>query len=106
MIDRYLVLAALDRTGNPLNYLAVIAFTNSTSEGDAALLQLVGRHHPHKLWLIILLLLRLKLQNSKPRKPVPFVPLFVGLPDCNTAAFSNFANPAAILAPSDGFPRT
>ncbi|KAJ7819675.1 hypothetical protein B0H13DRAFT_2378192 [Mycena leptocephala] len=72
----------LDRTGNPLNYLAVIAFTNSTSEGDAALLQILNPGNPD----------------------VPFVSLFVGLPDCNTAAFSNFANPAAILAPSDGFP--
>ncbi|KAJ7903095.1 hypothetical protein B0H13DRAFT_2335258 [Mycena leptocephala] len=79
---QYLGLAALDRTGNPLNYLAVIAFTNSTSEGDAALLQILNPGNPD----------------------VPFVSLFVGLPDCNTAAFSNFANPAAILAPSDGFP--
>ncbi|KAJ7079471.1 hypothetical protein C8R44DRAFT_895693 [Mycena epipterygia] len=45
------------------------------------------------------------LQILNPGDPdVPFVALVVGLPDCNTVAFSNFANPAAILAPSDGFP--
>ncbi|KAJ7809764.1 hypothetical protein B0H13DRAFT_2385058 [Mycena leptocephala] len=74
----------LDRTGNPSNYLAVIAFTNSTSEGDAALLQILNPGDPD----------------------VPFVALIVGLPDCNTAAFSNFADPVAILAPSDGFPHS
>ncbi|KAJ6554149.1 hypothetical protein B0H19DRAFT_1377155 [Mycena capillaripes] len=72
----------LDRTGNPSNYLAVMAFINSTSEGDAALLQILNPGDPE----------------------VPFVSLFVGLPDCNTAAFSSFVNPSAILAPSDGFP--
>ncbi|KAJ6475168.1 hypothetical protein DFH09DRAFT_1109279 [Mycena vulgaris] len=66
----------------PVNYLAVIAFTNSTSEGDAALLQILNPGDTN----------------------VPFVSLVVGVPDCNTAAFSGIANPSAILAPSDGFP--
>ncbi|KAJ7681413.1 hypothetical protein B0H17DRAFT_1138450 [Mycena rosella] len=81
MVGRYLRLTALDRTGNPSNYLAVIASTNSTSEGDAVLLQILNPGDP----------------------AVPFVALYVGLPDCNTATFNLF-NPAAILAPSDGFP--
>ncbi|KAJ7271294.1 hypothetical protein B0H12DRAFT_730830 [Mycena haematopus] len=72
----------LDRTGNPSNYLAVIATTNSTSEGDVALLQILNPGDPN----------------------VPFVALIVGFTDCNTAVFSNFADPSAILAPSDGFP--
>ncbi|KAJ7756366.1 hypothetical protein B0H14DRAFT_2977737 [Mycena olivaceomarginata] len=61
----------LDRTGNPSNYLAVIAYTNSTSEGDAALLQILNPGDPN----------------------VPFVSLVVGVLDCNTAAFPNFVNP-------------
>ncbi|KAJ6463069.1 hypothetical protein DFH09DRAFT_1168721 [Mycena vulgaris] len=72
----------LDRTGNPSNYLAVIAYTNSTSEGDAALLQILNPGDPN----------------------VTFLSLVVGVLDCNTAAFPNFVNPSAILAPSDGFP--
>ncbi|KAJ6535686.1 hypothetical protein B0H19DRAFT_1080143 [Mycena capillaripes] len=35
---------------------------------------------------------------------VPFVSLIVGIANCNTAAFSSFANPWAFLAPSDGLP--
>ncbi|KAJ6550498.1 hypothetical protein DFH09DRAFT_1168984 [Mycena vulgaris] len=70
----------LDRTGNPSNYLAVIAYTNSTSEGDA-LLQILNPGDPNVTFLSL-----------------------VGVLDCNTAAFPNFVNPSAILAPSDGFP--
>ncbi|KAJ7918143.1 hypothetical protein B0H13DRAFT_2438093 [Mycena leptocephala] len=72
----------LDRTGNASNYLAVFAFTNSTNEGDAALLQILDPGDPN----------------------VPFVSLIVGISNCNTAAFSSFANPWTFLAPSDGFP--
>ncbi|KAJ7872283.1 hypothetical protein B0H14DRAFT_3438966 [Mycena olivaceomarginata] len=60
---QYLGLAALDRTGNPSNYLAVIAYTNSTSEGDTALLQILNPGDPN----------------------VPFVSLVVGILDCKTA---------------------
>ncbi|KAJ7772399.1 hypothetical protein B0H16DRAFT_1513290 [Mycena metata] len=72
----------LDRTGNPSNYLAVIAFTNSTSEGDVALLQILNPGDPN----------------------VPFISLVVGLTDCNAAVFSSFANPFSPLVASDGFP--
>lgn len=61
-----------------------------------------------KLWLIIFLLSFV--QHSRILDPgdpnVPFVSLIVGIANCNTAAFSSFANPWAFLAPSDGFPRT
>ncbi|KAJ6475175.1 hypothetical protein DFH09DRAFT_1471839 [Mycena vulgaris] len=69
----------LDRTGNPSNYLAVIAFTNSTSEGDAALLQILNPGDPN----------------------VSFISLVVGVPNCNTAAFSGIANPSASLLDFD-----
>ncbi|KAJ7707173.1 hypothetical protein B0H16DRAFT_1633759 [Mycena metata] len=72
----------LDRTGNPSNYLVVIASTNSTSEGDVALLQILSPGDPN----------------------VPFISLAIGLTDCNAAAFSSLANPFAPLVASDGFP--
>ncbi|KAJ7716432.1 hypothetical protein B0H16DRAFT_1476724 [Mycena metata] len=37
----------LDRTGNPSNYLAVVASTNTTNEGDAALLQILNPGDPN-----------------------------------------------------------
>ncbi|KAJ7020396.1 hypothetical protein C8F04DRAFT_1144256 [Mycena alexandri] len=72
----------LDRTSNTSNYLAVFPFTNSTNEGDAALLQILNPGDPN----------------------APFVSLVIGIADCTRNAFSNALTSFAIIAASDGFP--
>ncbi|KAJ7737985.1 hypothetical protein B0H16DRAFT_1466014 [Mycena metata] len=63
---------------NPSNYLAVFPFTNSTNEGDAALLQILNPGDPN----------------------APFVSLVIGIADCTRNAFSNALTSFAIITAS------
>jgi hypothetical protein len=105
----YLILAraALEKTGDRSNYLAVIGFTNSTNEGDVVLLQYVHRSIVKLTKILPILKNNKSTRILSPVDPnVPYVSIVVGATNCNDVPIPN-GNVAwgAEITPSDGFPR-